>query len=88
MSYCINCVNKDAKTGACNNPNCVFKLYNIDPEYVPDIMKVAKTIIDEEVKKSKIETKSEDEVVFNPFQRGNGCTLAGYTAKEILSHTR
>ena len=39
------------------------------------------------------ETKSFDtdklnEVVFNPFQRGSGCTLAGYTLQEILAHTR
>lgn len=31
---------------------------------------------------------AKSEVVFNPFQRGNGCLLAGYTAKEILAHTR
>ena len=27
-------------------------------------------------------------VVFNPFQRGNGCMLAGYTHDEIFAHTR
>ena len=32
--------------------------------------------------------KKLNEIVFNPFQRGNGCTLAGYTLKEVLAHTR
>lgn len=86
MSYCVNCANKNTKTGECNNPNCVFKLYNIDPEYVPSFIKAATEVIAKEVKAA--EKKAEKEVVFNPFQRGNGCTLAGYTAKEILSHTR
>lgn len=87
MSYCLTCANKDSKTGTCTySGTCILKTLNIDPNYVPDFIASAKKIIAEEKKKVKKETEAE--VVFNPFQRGNGCTLAGYTLQEILAHTR
>lgn len=93
MSFCITCANLDKNTGKCSySGNCIIKQYKIDPNYLPNFLSSAKEIIDEEIKNAKAasdkKTVSGDEVVFNPFQRGNGCTLAGYTAKEILSHTR
>lgn len=87
MSYCLTCANKDSKTGTCTySGTCILKTLNIDPNYVPDFIASAKKIIAEEKKNVKKETEAE--VVFNPFQRGNGCTLAGYTLQEILAHTR
>ncbi len=91
MSYCITCPNKDKEKGCTYSGKCIIKEYNLDPEYIPEFIASAKQIVTKEEEQVKAEEAKEskgNEVVFNPFQRGNGCTLAGYTLQEILAHTR
>ncbi len=83
MSYCVNCPNSNENGGKCTcSENCILKKYNLDPEYVPTFITKAEKKAVKEVKEEKAEA---NQVVFNPFQRGNGCTLAGYTLQEILA---
>lgn len=78
--YCNNCAHRGEKAGECTfGGTCVIRSLNLhrDP-YATSAVKVAATPA----------PQAKEEPVFNPFQRGNGCLLAGYTHEEIFTHTR
>ena len=88
MANCngMNCIHKDEQTGKCSfSGSCSLQ----QREY-----KDAKSVllindsISVAVAPVKAESVVDNAVVFNPFQRGNGCMLAGYTFEEIFAHTR
>lgn len=84
MSYCANCSNKDRHTGKCAySGDCIIKQLDLDPEYIPDFIASVKEAVEAEVK-----AKKANEVLFNPFQRGNGCVLPGVSAKDFVVRTR
>ena len=77
MSFCksYQCPYVDEVSGKCTfSGNCVIKSF--DSQEVSAPYSIASSI------------RAIQEVVFNPFQRGNGCIMAGYTRDEILAHTR
>lgn len=82
MSICTGCQHCGNKAGECNyNGVCVIKTYNLQYDNASAFKFVQPINVAPVV--------ASDEQVFNPFQRGNGCTEAGYTYREIFgSHTR
>ncbi len=83
MSMCNGCQHCGDKAGECKyNGVCVVKKYNLQL----DNASAFRPSQSDSVAPIMVAT---DEPVFNPFQRGNGCTLSGYTYREIFgSHTR
>lgn len=83
MSTCMGmqCAHLDKKGQCTFSGVCIVKKYNLnDLASLNEVLGVKKEAVKPEVKDA--------EVVFNPFQRGNGCMLAGYTREEIFAHTR
>ena len=87
MSTCnsMRCAYFDGKSGKCNfHGHCIIKDYNLGKD---TILK----IVPAEAKLGVVAETApviDENVVFNPFQRGNGCMLAGVAREEILKHTR
>ncbi len=83
MANCMgmNCAHMDEKSGKCTfGGTCIVKQYNLnDMTSLNSVLGVTPTETTEPVVA---------QAPFNPFQRGNGCMLAGYTHDEIWSHTR
>ena len=84
MAICMGeyCAHMDENSGKCTfSGNCIVRRYNLG--------NFATVTAAKESEVSAVETVSGAEpCVFNPFQRGNGCMLAGYTHDEIWAHTR
>ncbi|MBQ2859317.1 MAG: hypothetical protein IJE82_03060 [Alphaproteobacteria bacterium] len=84
MAICMgmNCAHLDEKSGKCTYGGvCIVKQYNLND------MTSLNSVLKAEVSIEKPE-QVEKESVFNPFQRGNGCMLAGYSHDEIWAHVR
>lgn len=83
MANCMgkNCTHMDEKSGKCTfTGTCIVKQYNLnDPESLNMFLNPTAKPASQMPKENK---------AFNPFQRGNGCMLAGYAHDEILSHKR
>lgn len=84
MANCMgmNCPHMDDKLGHCTYGGvCIVKQYNLnDMTSLNSVLKMEPVVAEVPV----VEEKS----VFNPFQRGNGCMLAGYSHDEIWTHVR
>ncbi len=79
MANCMgmNCAHMDEKSGKCTfSGNCIVRQYNLNDMAPLGVAPATRVDV------------SRDTVAFNPFQRGNGCMLAGYTYDEIWAHTR
>ncbi len=88
MADCMGmrCAHMDEKSGKCTFSGvCIVKQYNLnDLSSLNRVLNVkTENVVEPAVAESVAET-----VAFNPFQRGNGCMLAGYTHDEIWSHVR
>ena len=84
MAICMgmNCSHLDEKSGKCTYGGvCIVKQYNLND------MTSLNSVLKADVSIEKPE-QVEKEYVFNPFQRGNGCMLAGYSHEEIWAHVR
>ena len=86
MATCMGnlCPHLDDKSGKCTfSGTCMVKKYNLSDEAIISFLqKSAPNVV------AAAPVVAESEIVFNPFQRGNGCMLAGYTREEIFAHTR
>ena len=86
MSNCMgmNCAHMDEKSGKCTFSGvCVVKQYSLaNMTSLNSVLKVEPAV------ETEVVEPVEEKNVFNPFQRGNGCMLAGYTHEEIWSHVR
>lgn len=87
MAICMGmeCAHMDECSGKCTfSGMCIVRRYNLDN------MASLKAALGTSPVESETDLKSEmgQDVAFNPFQRGNGCMLAGYTHDEIWAHTR
>ena len=83
MANCMgmNCAHMDEKSGKCTFSGvCIVKQYKLNDTTTLD------SVLN--VKPENVVESVQDKVAFNPFQRGNGCMLAGYTYDEIWAHTR
>lgn len=83
MATCMGmqCAHLDNKGQCTFSGVCIVKKYNLnDLASLNEVLGVKKAV--------KKEEKTESDIVFNPFQRGNGCMLAGYTHDEIFAHCR
>ncbi|MBO5946764.1 MAG: hypothetical protein J6Q44_01305 [Alphaproteobacteria bacterium] len=88
MATCMgmNCGHLDEKSGKCVYGGvCIVKQYNLnDMASLNSVLKTKLVVETPVVEPEQAEEKS----VFNPFQRGNGCMLAGYSHDEIWAHVR
>ena len=86
MIFCMGkpCAHMDEQTNACTfTGNCIVKKYNMNEQQLVR----AQAALD--VTPQVTEQVNVEQFVFNPFQRGNGCTLAGYTLADIVAaHVR
>ena len=83
MSTCMGmqCAHLDKKGQCTFSGVCIVKKYKLnDSASLNEVLGIKKPV--------KKEETAETDVVFNPFQRGNGCMLAGYTRDEIFAHCR
>ena len=84
MAFCMGkeCVHLDDKNNTCTFAgNCIVKKYNLNAQ-----LNIKPVIVTTE---SAQETQNTaEQVVFNPFQRGNGCLFSGVKLEDILAYTR
>ena len=83
MAFCLGkeCAHLDDKTNTCTFAgNCIVKKYNLNEQ-----LNVKPVVATKPVEKTE---KTAEQVVFNPFQRGNGCLFSGVKLEDILAYTR
>ena len=90
MAICngMNCTHKDKATGKCLfSGTCLLQQQtNVNAK---SVMLIKDDVIDVPVPaRPQNDVAVAEGAVFNPFQRGNGCMLAGYSYNDIFGHNR